>query len=173
MPLSLYDATVASFQQGLTALEAILARAQTHFPQQGTPLDEIVALRLVPDMLPFSFQIVSVAHHSLGALNGARSGLFKPPAHPADLDFGGLQTMLALAREGLGQCSREEVNALEGRSMVFELGERRLPFVAEDFLMSFSVPNFYFHCTTAYDLLRQRGLPLAKRDYLGRLRLKT
>ena len=68
---------------------------------------------------------------------------------------------------------RDDVNALEGKDVVFQLGERRVPFVAEDFLLSFSVPNFHFHATTAYDLLRQRGMPLGKRDYLGRLRLKT
>lgn len=173
MPFSLYDATVANFQQGLAALDAILGRAQTHFPQQGTPLDEIVGARLAPDMLPFSFQIVSAAHHSLGALSGARQGLFKPPSPPEGLDFARLQALVAQARHGLGEMARDEVDALVGKDMVFELGERRLPFLAEDFLLSFSVPNFYFHATTAYDLLRHRGMPLGKRDYLGRLRLKT
>jgi hypothetical protein len=173
MPFSLYDATVANFQQGLAALDAILGRAQTHFQQQGTPLGEIVDARLAPDMLPFSFQIVSAAHHSMGALGAARQGLFKPPSPADGLDFAGLQALIAEARQSLGQLGREEVNALEGADMVFQLGERRLPFLVEDFLLSFSVPNFYFHATTAYDLLRLHGMPLGKRDYLGRLRLKA
>ncbi len=173
MTISLYDATVPSFQQGLTALDAILVRAQTHFQQQGTPLSDIVDTRLVPDMLPFSFQIVSAAHHSMGALNAARQGLFKPPSPADGLDFAGLQALVAQARQGLGELGRDEVNALQGSDMVFQLGERRLPFLVEDFLLSFSLPNFYFHTTTAYDLLRLRGMPLAKRDYLGRLRLKA
>jgi hypothetical protein len=173
MPFSLYDATVANFQQGLAALDAILARAPAHFEQQGTPLADIVAARLAPDMLPFSFQVVSASHHSLGALSGARQGLFKPPSRAGGLDFAGLQALVAQARQGLDALTRDEVNALQGRDMVFELGERRLPFVAEDFLMSFSLPNFYFHTTTAYDLLRLHGMPLGKRDFLGRLRLKA
>jgi uncharacterized protein len=173
MTISLYDATVPSFQQGLTALDAMLVRAQTHFQQQGTPLSDIVDTRLVPDMLPFSFQIVSAAHHSMGALNAARQGLFKPPSPADGLDFAGLQALVAQARQGLGELGRDEVNALQGSDMVFQLGERRLPFLVEDFLLSFSLPNFYFHTTTAYDLLRLRGMPLAKRDYLGRLRLKV
>jgi uncharacterized protein len=173
MPLSLYDATAANFQQGLTALDAILGRAPTHFQQQGTSLADIVGARLAPDMLPFSFQIVSAAHHSLGALSAARLGLFKPPSPPDGLDFAGLQALVAQARQGLEQLGRDEVNALVGKDMVFQLGERRLPFLAEDFLLSFSIPNFYFHTTTAYDLLRLHGMPLAKRDYLGRLRLKA
>lgn len=173
MPISLYDATVANFQQGLAALDKILGRAPAHFEAQGKPLADIVRARLAPDMLPFSFQIVSAAHHSLDALRGAREGLFRPPPHDQAHDFASLQALLAQAREGLAVLTRDEVNALHGRDVVFELGEHRLPFVAEDFLLSFSVPNFYFHVTTAYDLLRHHGMPLGKRDFLGRLRLKA
>ena len=171
MPFSLYDATVANFQQTLAASSSILQRAEAHFQQAGTPLDEIVETRLAPDMLPFRFQIVSVAHHSLGAINGARSGLFKPPASTDPLDFAALQALLAQAQHALAALNRDEVNALEGRAMIFQLGARQMPFLAEDFLLSFSLPNFYFHATTAYDLLRQRGMPLGKRDYLGRPRV--
>jgi hypothetical protein len=173
MPFSLYDATVANFQQGLAALDSILGRAPAHFESQGKPLAEIVAARLAPDMLPFSFQVVSAAHHSLGALDGARQGLFKPPGRAEGLDFAALQALVAQARRGLDALTRDEVNALQGRDLMFELGERRLPFVAEDFLLSFSLPNFYFHATTAYDLLRHHGMPLGKRDFLGRMRMKA
>lgn len=173
MTFSLYDATVAGFQQGLNALDLILGRAQKHYQQLGTPLSQIVDARLAPDMLPFGFQIVSVVHHSMGAIQGVRQGLFEPPSVPAGLDFTGLHTLVLQAREALGALTRDEVNALEGTDMIFQLGERRLPFAAEDFLLSFSVPNFYFHATTAYDLLRLHGMPLGKRDYLGRLRLKA
>ena len=55
--------------------------------------------------------------------------------------------------------------------MAFQLGERKMPFLAEGFLMSFSLPNLHFHATTAYDILRQKGAPLGKRDYMGALRL--
>ena len=57
--------------------------------------------------------------------------------------------------------------------MAFVMGERRMPFTAEGFLMSFSLPNLHFHATTAYDILRMQGVPLGKRDYLGGLRLKA
>ncbi len=69
--------------------------------------------------------------------------------------------------------SRDEVNALEGRDMVFKMGDRTMPFTAENFLMSFSLPNFYFHATTAYDILRSKGVPLGKRYYMGRLKMKS
>ena len=67
----------------------------------------------------------------------------------------------------------ESIDALEGAEVVFEFRDTRLPFTAEQFFLSFSLPNFYFHATTAYDILRSRGVPLGKRDYLGRLRMKA
>jgi hypothetical protein len=66
----------------------------------------------------------------------------------------------------------EAVNALGGGDVTFKLSERALPFTTEDFLMSFSLPNFYFHAATAYDILRHKGAPLGKRDFLGRLKMK-
>jgi hypothetical protein len=77
------------------------------------------------------------------------------------------------ARDELSALTPEAVNALVGRDVTFKLGDRALPFTAEDFLMSFSLPNFFFHATTAYDILRQKGAPLGKRDFLGKLKLKT
>ncbi len=56
---------------------------------------------------------------------------------------------------------------------MFVFGDRQMPFVAKNFLLSFSQPNFYFHATTAYDILRWKGLPIGKRDYTGRPRIKT
>ncbi len=63
-----------------------------------------------------------------------------------------------------------EVNGFTGRPMHFQMGEYVLDFSAEDFLLSFSQPNFYFHATTAYAILRAGGLPIGKGDFLGRIR---
>jgi len=56
--------------------------------------------------------------------------------------------------------------------VIFKLGPNSMPFVAEDFILTFSLPNFYFHATTAYDILRSKGVPLGKKDFLGRMRMK-
>ena len=66
----------------------------------------------------------------------------------------------------------KEVEAYEGKDVIFKFGQAAMPFTAEGFLMSFSLPNLHFHATTAYDILRTKGVPLGKRDYLGPLRLK-
>ncbi len=76
-------------------------------------------------------------------------------------------------REALEQLAPADVDALEGKDVVFQIRDTRIPFTAEGFIQSFSLPNFYFHATTAYDILRSKGVPLGKRDFLGRMRLKT
>ncbi len=98
--------------------------------------------------------------------------MFLPPSGKSDIDYAGLQALVAEARDELSALTPEAVDALIGRDVIFKLGERALPFTAEGFLMSFSLPNFFFHATTAYDILRHKGAPLGKRDFMGRLKLK-
>ena len=171
MAISLYDLSVASFLQTLGGVAGFLERGLAHCTAKGIDANEIVETRLAPDMLPFRFQIMSVAHHSLGAIDGVKQGVFSPPSGP-NHDYAGLQKLVADARDGLKKLTPDEVNALEGRDVVFQLRDLRLPFTAEGFLMSFSLPNFYFHAATAYDILRMKGVPLGKRDFMGQMRMK-
>jgi hypothetical protein len=173
MAISLYDVSVASFLQVLGAVSGVLDKGAIHCQEKGIDPNDIVEMRLCPDMLPFRFQVLSVAHHSKGAMDGVQSGVFMPPTGVADQDYIALQKVVADARTALQALTRDAVDALQGRDVVFKLGERSIPFTAEDFLMSFSLPNLYFHATTAYDILRMQGVPLGKRDYLGQLRIKS
>ena len=66
---------------------------------------------------------------------------------------------------------KEEVEALAGKAMKFKMGDFEIPFTAENFILSFSLPNLYFHATTAYDILRMAGVPMGKRDFLGDMRM--
>jgi hypothetical protein len=66
-----------------------------------------------------------------------------------------------------------EVNACSGKDVTFQIRDNKIPFTAEGFIQSFSLPNFYFHATTAYDILRSKGVPVGKRDFLGKLAIKT
>ena len=74
--------------------------------------------------------------------------------------------------EELKTVTPEEIAALEGRDVRFTVGDQGIDFLAEDFLLTFSLPNFYFHAATTYDLLRMKGVPLGKRDFLGQMRTK-
>ena len=173
MAIPLYDVSVTSFQQVLGGVAGFLEKGLAHCKANNIDLNALVETRLAPDMLPFRFQVIAVAHHSLGAIQGAQAGVFKPPSGPMDQDYAGLQKLIADARAGLSKLTPEAVNALEGKDVIFQLGPNKLPFTAEGFLMSFSLPNLHFHATTAYDILRMKGAPLGKRDYMGALRMKT
>jgi hypothetical protein len=172
LAISLYDVSVASYLQILGAVSGYLAKGREHCEKNGIDLGQIVETRLIADMLPFRFQVVAVAHHSLGAIQGIEAGVFRPPTVP-DLDYAGLEKLIASARSGLQSYKRETIDALEQKDVQFKLGERSMPFVARDFVLSFSLPNFYFHATTAYDILRMKGAPLGKRDFMGVPRIKA
>ena len=170
---SLYDISVSNYLQTLGAVGAFLDKAQAHFREKNVALEEIVETRLYPDMLPFRFQIQSVVHHSVGALEGIRQGLFRPPSDLPKHDYEQLRKLVGDAGEQLQGLAPDAVNTHAGADMVFEIRGTKVPFTAEGFVLSFSLPNFYFHATTAYDILRSKGVPVGKRDYLGRMRLRS
>lgn len=172
MATSLYDLSVANYLQTLPGVIGFLDEGLKHFQANNADPNEIVETRLFPDMFPFRFQLQSVAHHSLGAIEGVKKGLFQPPPSIPALDYAGLQKLVADARDALQQVTPAEVNACAGKDVTFEMGNFKLPFTAELFILSFSLPNFYFHATTAYDILRMKGVPIGKRHYLGQMRLK-
>lgn len=173
MAIPLYDLSVANYLQTLGAVEGFLSRGLAHCNEVNLDPNEIVEARFFDDMLPFRFQIWSVAHHSLGAIKGVQGGVFAPPPTLPPLDYPALQKVVTETREELQRLDAAEVNALEGKDVLFQIRDMKIPFTAEGFLLSFSLPNFYFHATTAYDILRNKGVPLGKRDYLGRMRLKS
>ena len=172
MATSLYDLSVACYLQTLTGVEGFLAKGLAHCQEHGIDPAEIVETRLHPDMFPFSFQVWSVAHQSLGAIRGIEAGVFTPPPPIPALDYAGWQTVVTDAREALAAMTPDAINALEGRDLVFKFGDFKVPFVAEGFVLSFSLPNLHFHATTAYDILRMKGVPLGKRDFTGPMRIK-
>jgi hypothetical protein len=174
MAISLYDLSVTNYLQTLGAMEGILAKGLTHFQGSNADANAVLDERLHADMLPFKFQVWATAHHSLGAIEGVKAGLFGPPSPiPATMDYAGLQKAVTGAREALQQVKAADVDAAQGKDVTFQLATMKIPFTAEGFLLSFSLPNFYFHATTAYDILRHKGVPLGKRDFLGRMRIKS
>jgi uncharacterized protein len=176
MATSLYDLSVPTFLQTVSAVGGFLDRAATHCAETGADPEDFARVRLVDDMAPFHFQIECVAHHSVWALLAVKNGVFDPPAlvPPGTIPFAGLREMIAQAEAALKAFTPEEVNSWSGKDLDLQIGppdqSRRLAFTPETFLLSFSLPNFYFHAVTAYNILRTRGVPLGKRDYEGVLR---
>ena len=173
MALSLYEVTVPAFAQIMEAMAGVLKKGEAHAIEKGMRPDDWVGARLFADMAPLSFQVKQGAHHSVGAIEATKKGVFSPDLTPPPETFAELQATVADALATLAAYRPADINALEGGDMRFQLGERVMPFTAEDFLLSFSLPNFYFHATTAYDILRHNGVPLGKRDYMGKPRLKV
>lgn len=171
MSISLYDATVTNYLQVLNSTAAVLGKGKRFFEENSIDLSAIVETRLIEDMSPFRFQVISVVHHSLGALKGLETGEFAPPSGYGELDYAGLQGLVSQAVSQVGSFDAETVNGWAGKTLTFKLGGNEIPFTAENYVLSFSLPNFYFHVTTTYDVLRMKGVPLGKRDYLGAMRM--
>ncbi len=172
MAFSLYAATIPSYQQTLGAVSGLLVKAEEFCSEKRIAPEEIIQARLAPDMLPFAYQVKSTAVHSLGAIEGTRRGKFSPDMTPPPETFAALKTRIAETISALGKIEPSEVDGFIGRDMCFAFGERRMDFTAENFLLSFSLPNFYFHAATAYDILRWKGVQIGKRDFMGAVRLK-
>jgi uncharacterized protein len=172
MGFSLYTATIPSYQQILGAVSGLLGTAEAFCTEKGLAHEEIIQARLAADMLPFAYQVKSTAVHSLGAIEGVRRGSFSPDMTAPPGTFAALKARIADTLAALERIEPAEVDGFIGRDMRFVFGERQLDFTAEDFLLSFSQPNFYFHATTTYDILRWKGVRIGKRDFAGRLRLR-
>jgi hypothetical protein len=170
MPTSFYDLTVGTYVQIVEAATRFLQKGADHCAAAGIDLDEIVETRLIADMANFHFQVTSLSHHSLGAVEAFASGEFRPPKYPA-CGYAELQAMTQNTLEALKSRSREEIDALEEGKVVFKIGGNEIPFTARNFALSFSLPNFYFHATTAYDILRMKGVPIGKRDFMGAMKV--
>ena len=122
MAFSLYDASVANYLQTLGAVGGFLERGLTYFSEQNIDPETIVEARLAPDMLPLRFQIISVAQHSRGAIEGVQSGEFRPPSFKTPYDYAGLQGLVAQTQRGVvgldaggRQCTRRPRRRLQSR----------------------------------------------------------
>jgi hypothetical protein len=172
MPISLYAATVPSYQQILGSMSGLVGKAEAFCAEKGIAPQELIQARLAPDMLPFAYQVKSTVTHSLGAIEAVRKGVFSPDMTPPPDTFAALKATIAETLTGLAAVQAAEVDAFMGRDMRFSFREHHIDFTAENFLLSFSQPNFYFHASTAYDILRWKGVQIGKRDFTGKLRAK-
>ncbi len=173
MATSLYELSVPTFLQTVNAIAGLLDIAVTHCAETRADPDDFVHARLFDDMAPFHFQIEAAWHHSVWGLEAVKTGVFAPPALVGPVPFIDLQAMIGKAETALKALTPDEVNSWAGKDLDLQIGPRRLAFTSETLILSFSLPNFYFHAVTAYDILRTRGVPLGKRDYEGRLRTRT
>jgi hypothetical protein len=173
MTMTLYDATIPTYVQIVGAVRGFVARAAEWVDKEGMDEAEIVNARLAEDMLDFAYQVKSVVFHSHGAIECVRAGAASPDMSPPPQSFAALLEMLDATLEKLEALDPADVNALADRKIVFTIPntEYRLEFSGGDYLLSFVQPNFYFHATTAYAILRAKGMKIGKADFLGQMRI--
>lgn len=173
MAFSLYAATIPSYRQILGSVAALLVKADSFCKEKGVAPQDIIHARLADDMQPFAYQIKSTAVHSLGAIEGVRKGVFSPDMTVPPDTFAGLTARINDTITALERIDASEIESFIGRDVRFVFGEGHVDYAAENFLLSFSQPNFYFHATTTYDILRWKGLQIGKRDFIGQTRKKS
>ncbi|MCJ2189237.1 DUF1993 domain-containing protein [Novosphingobium beihaiensis] len=173
MTVSLDNAFIATCLQALGSLSGLVARAEAHCTEQGLPAEALTGARLAPDMWPFAKQVFEAGHHSARAIEAVRAGVFGPDLDPAPTDFASLHAELSKTIAALQAIAPGELDAMAGNDTRFEFGTMRMDFTVADFLLSFSLPNFFFHTSMAYAILRNQGLPIGKGDFLGQVRIKT
>lgn len=166
MSLSMYQASVPVFTRTLDMLSKLLTKAEAHVAANGMTPADLLEARLAPDMYPLTRQIQAAA--DAAKFGAARPAGVTPPSHPdTETTFAELQVRLKAVREFINGIDATAFEGAETRPVTLKTGSGELNFTGQDYLLSFALPNFFFHAVTAYDILRHKGLPLVKRDYLN------
>ncbi|MDM7932789.1 DUF1993 family protein [Tabrizicola sp.] len=158
--------SVAVFDRFLSALATILARAEAHCEARKIKPEVILAARLFPDMFPLVKQVQLAC--DFAARGSARLAGQDPKGFPdTETTFAELQDRIAAARGYMASFQPEDFAHAPDRQITFKAGGHDLTLSGEEFLSFYALPQFFFHVTTAYDILRHSGVDLGKRDYMG------
>jgi len=170
--IDLYDISVASCKQVVQATIDVLNKAEKYCAESALTTEMLIDTKLQENMRPLRYQIFAVALHSKEAMKALKTGEFhRPESYPEDISYAEAVALLHDARAALNEYTPTAINALSGQSVTVKIPDLDIPFDTEDFVLSFSHVNLYFHAATAYDILRREGVPLEKRDFLGDFRL--
>jgi hypothetical protein len=166
MSISMYDVSIPIFTLSLTNLSAILDKAASHEQSKKVDPKVIPQARLIVDMLPLSAQIQIACDTAKGA--AARlAGVEVPKHEDTEATLAELKARVAKTLDFIKTIKPEQLQGAETREIVLKFPQTTLKFTGINYLTNFVLPNFFFHVTTAYALLRKNGVDLGKRDFLG------
>ncbi len=166
MATELYDILVPQLTRGLTNLAAFLAKGEAFAKEKGIVEADFLDTKLIEDMSPLTAQIQRVSDSSKGAL--VRLGGVENVAMPdEEATFADLQARIAKTLDFVKSVPHDAIDGKEDSEVVLTFPNGEFRFTGIDFVRSFVLPNFYFHVTTAYALMRMRGVEIGKIDYLG------
>jgi hypothetical protein len=164
--ISMHSASVPVFRQMLTNLLGWLDKAQAYAETRKFKTDNYLGLRLAPDMLPFARQVQIATDHAK-ACTARLAGIENPKYEDNEASLDDLRARIRKTLEFVESVPADKVDGSEQREIVVPLRHGELKFTGERYLKHYALPNFFFHCTTAYALLRQAGVDVGKVDYIG------
>lgn len=168
MPISMYRLTVPVFQRGLSNLKAYLDKAETFAAEKGIDATTLAGARLAPDMLTLSGQIQRAS--DTAKLTVARlTGIEAPKFEDTETTIAELRERIARTEAFLATVAAEAFDGSETREVTIAPGGNKRTMAGDTYLLTFALPNFYFHITTAHGILRHEGVGIGKLDYLGPL----
>lgn len=163
----MYDASIPVVSHFIRGLQAILRKAEAHCAAKKIDPNAILSARLFPDMFNLTKQVQLVSDFAKGI--GARlSGVANPGYADEEKTFDELQARLQKTLDFLSTLKKEQFAGAAAKPVTIKVGGNDMTFTGSEYLMGYALPNFYFHLTTAYNILRHNGLELGKKDYMGR-----
>jgi hypothetical protein len=168
MTISMYQASVPVFQQGLTALSGVLDKAAAHAAARKIDPAVLLQTRLFPDMFPLSRQVQIAADFAKGC--PARLADVENPSYPdEETTIDALKARLDKTSAFLKTLTAAQIDGSEARDITLKIAGAEVTFKGQTYLLHFALPNFYFHSTTTYAILRSSGVEIGKRDFIGQV----
>jgi uncharacterized protein len=166
MPISMYQASIPVCQQMLSSLSAVLDKAAAHAAARKIEPSVLLNTRLYPDMFPLVRQVQLTADFAKGI--GARlAGVEVPKFADTETTIDELKARIAKTADFLKTLKPAQIDGSESREITIPIGGQPMTFKGQPYLVNFALPNFFFHATTAYNILRHCGVEIGKRDYIG------
>ena len=166
MTISMFSASVPRLANALTNLAHLLSLAQTHVETHKINPDAILNYRLFPDMLDFKRQ-VQIACDAANGVVARLAGIDIPVHAGDDKTIADLKARIAKSIAFIQSVSAAQIDGTEDKAIVTKRGDKETHYVGMQFLLGHAIPNFYFHITTTYNILRHNGVEIGKRDFLG------
>lgn len=167
MSISMYEASVPVFRQMLEALSAVLDKAEAHAAARKIDPPALLQARLYPDMFPLTRQVQIAADFAKGA-SARLAGVEVPRYDDSEQTFGELKQRIAKTLAFIDSLPQEAIAHSEERDITLTVAGNSMQFKGQQYLLRYALPNFYFHTTTAYAILRHNGIEIGKRDFIGK-----
>jgi len=166
MTTQLYDLTIPAFLRGFASMAAFLEKGRAHADEHGIAHEDLLQARLIEDMHPLIYQ-VQRASDAAKLFTVRVAQVENVPMADEETSFADLQARITRTTDFLKSVPAEAINGREADEITITLPQRTLHFTGLDYATGFALPNFYFHETMTYALLRMKGVPIGKRDFLG------